>query len=195
MRTDWNPPVAPSRVPPTRFTDPSPAADRLRLGYRTLRATDPVTGLGNAHCWSQRAALIQCDAHWRHEPVALLVVDIDRFGAINNEYGHPAGDALLRCVADVLRRATRPADLLCRHCADEFRVLAPGRDAEAALDLGIRIRDHVRLLVTEATAGADVTVSVGVAVTTDLATDDLLTRARGALRHVKDHGHDLIRLA
>jgi diguanylate cyclase (GGDEF)-like protein len=189
MRTDWNPPAA-------------PAGQQARLGYRTLRAIDHVTGLGNARCWSQRAALMQCDAYWRHEPVALLAVDIDQFTRINNEYGHPAGDDLLRSVGEVLRSATLPTDLVCRSVADEFLILAPGRDADAALELGIRIRDHARLLVTEAMASvdwfvtiADVTVSVGIAVSTDLAATDLLARARGALEHVNSYGHDLICLA
>lgn len=173
-----------------------------RLGYRTLRAIDPITGLGNAKCWAQRAALMQCDAYWRHQPVALLAIDIDQFTRINNEYGQPAGDDLLRSVGEVLRSATYPGDLVCRCVADEFLVLAPGRDAEAALELGTLIRDHTRLLVTEAMASvdwfvtiADVTVSVGIAVGTDLAATDLLARARGALEHINGYGHDLICVA
>jgi diguanylate cyclase (GGDEF)-like protein len=172
------------------------------MGYRTLRAVDPVTGHGNARCWSRRAALVQCDAYWRREPVALLAVDIDQFARINDEYGHPAGDDVLRSVGGLLRRATRPADLVCRCVADEFLVLAPGRDADAALELAGRIRDHARLLITTAMASADwfvtitdVTVSVGIAVGHDLATNDLLSRARGALEHIKGYGNDLICLA
>jgi diguanylate cyclase (GGDEF)-like protein len=188
MRTDWN---------PAATTGP-----HARVGYRTLCAIDPVTGLGNAERWSQRAALTQCDAYWRQEPVALLAVDIDQFARINNEYSYSAGDDLLRSVGNVLRSATRSSDLICRWDADEFLILAPGRDAEAALELGIRIRDRVRLLVTEAMASvdwfvtiSDMTVSVGIAVGTDLASTALLTRARGALAHVKSCGHDLIYVA
>lgn len=210
MRTDWNPPVTPDRVRPGESSLAGPRVDDLTgasarpvsLGYRTLRAVDPVTGHGNARCWSQRAALLQCDAYWRHEPVALLAVDIDQFAWINNEYGRPAGDDVLRSVGELLRRATRPSDLVCRCHADEFLVLAPGRDADAALELGARIRDHARLLVTMAMASVDwtvtitdVTVSVGIAVGHDLATDDLLASARGALAHVKDYGRDMICLA
>ena len=210
MRTDWNPPVAPGRVrlgdsvlTGPRVDDPTGAPERpVSLGYRTLRAVDPVTGLGNARCWSQRAGLMQCDAYWRCEPVTLLAVDIDQFAQINDEYGHPAGDDVLRSVGELLRRATRPTDLVCRCVADEFLVLAPGRDAGAALELAGRIRDHARLLITTAMASADwfvtitdVTVSVGVAVGHDLATNDLLARARRALEHTKGYGQDLICLA
>lgn len=188
MRTDWNPAAT--------------AGPHARVGYRTLCAIDPVTGLGDAEQWSQRAALTQCDAYWRHEPVALLAVDIDQFARINDEYSYSAGDDLLRSVGEVLRSAIRSSDLVCRWDADEFLILAPGRDAEGALELGVRIRDRVRLLVTEAMASvdwfvtiSDMTVSVGIAVGTDLASSTLLTRARGALAHVKSYGHDLIYLA
>ena len=172
------------------------AALASRLGYRTLRAIDPVTGLGNARCWSERAAVLP------GEPAAVLVVDIDQFGRINDEYGHPAGDDLLRSVGAVLRRATRPSDVVCRCVADEFLILAPGLSATAALELGARITDHVRLLVTEAKASADwfvtiadVTVSVGIATADDLNATELLARARDALGHIKLCGQDLIRLA
>ncbi len=210
MRTVWNPPVAPDHVrlgepllTGPRVDDPTGLPGRsASLGYRTLRAVDPVTGHGNARCWSQRAALVQCDAYWRREPVALLAVDIDQFARINDEYGHPAGDDVLRSVGELLRNATRPADLVCRCVADEFLVLAPGRDADAALELAGRIRDHARLLITTAMASVDwfvtitdVTVSVGVAVGHDFATNDLLSKARGALEHIKGYGHDLICLA
>lgn len=185
MRTDWNP--AATKGP------------RARVGYRTLRAIDPVTGLDSAGHWAQRAALTQRDAYWRHEPVALLAVDIDQFARVNNEYSYSAGDDLLRSVGEVLRGAIRSSDLICRYEADEFLILAPGRDTDAALELATTIRDRVRLLVTEAMASvdwfvtiSDVTVSVGIAVNTDPASLTLLAHARRALEQVKLCGHDLV---
>jgi diguanylate cyclase (GGDEF)-like protein/PAS domain S-box-containing protein len=99
--------------------------DAKQEQLRLLRAstTDPLTELLNRAGFASEAGAAVRRASERDELVALLYLDLDRFKPVNDEHGHPVGDALLQAVAGRLRHALRPQDLVARVGGDEFAVL------------------------------------------------------------------------
>lgn len=124
---------------------------RLRHTDEALRlaATDGLTGLLNRRALEERlAAEVAASAYRR--PVALMMIDLDDFGSINNVHGHQAGDEALRIVSSVIRAHLRQNDAGGRYGGDEFVVILPGLDSIAALD----VAERVRAALVEATARA-----------------------------------------
>lgn len=93
-----------------------------------LASTDPLTGLSNRRSFFELAE--QRHAEWlrHHRPYALLMLDLDRFKYINDNYGHPVGDLVLQHVAKILTETKRKEDLLCRYGGEEFALLLPVTD-------------------------------------------------------------------
>ena len=114
-------------------------------------ATDRLTGLLGRWGWDDQAPATYRRAQRRWEQVALLMIDLDRFKKINDEYGHPAGDVVLSDVAAVLTAHTRPTDLVCRYGGDEFLVLLPRTTGGEAAIVAERILRGIRALQTEIT--------------------------------------------
>jgi diguanylate cyclase (GGDEF)-like protein len=161
----------------------------------TVKAgTDELTGLANRR--QLGTALDREIALSRRQltPLAVVLVDIDRFKAVNDTYGHAAGDDVLQGTADVLRQATRDADLVGRWGGEEFLLLLPTADADVAALVAERCRaslaDHDFPVVSTVTA------SFGVAL---LADDDdadaLVARADEALYRAKGGGRDRVEVA
>ncbi|MCG3041177.1 GGDEF domain-containing protein [Streptomyces fenghuangensis] len=178
--------------------------------------TDDLTGLLVRRAWEIRASQALASARRQHRPLALLLGDLDRFKAVNDTYGHLAGDAVLRAAADVLRRVGSAApscagDAVCGryggHAGDEFLALLPGAGAEEAMAVARLVQRGVREMSVPApvSRGTTVTitgqtVSLGVAVwdPADPAPgglSDLLLDSDVALREVKRAGGGRIRLA
>lgn len=88
-----------------------------------LALTDPLTGLANRNQFSRRLDDAFKIANRQSSQIALLLIDLDKFKPVNDTYGHPAGDALLRLVADELLKLTRDVDTVARLGGDEFAVL------------------------------------------------------------------------
>jgi diguanylate cyclase (GGDEF)-like protein len=95
---------------------------------------------------------------------ALLSIDIDHFKKINDGWGHPAGDAVLKRVAEALIGASRDIDSVARMGGEEFCVLLPGVDAAGAYGVAMRLRETVRELQHPGIDGTAVTISIGLAV-------------------------------
>lgn len=158
---------------------------------------DPLTGLGN------RVALQEClareiDLGARHdESLAMMVLDVDEFKTINDRYGHSAGDAVLRTLADVLRRSSRQSDLLFRFAGDEFVILMSRTDLAG----GARVGERVREAVQRETFGyggqlLPVRVSLGVALAAPGETAaSLFDRADHALLSAKRDGRNRVAVA
>lgn len=100
---------------------------------------DPLTGLGNRRALDDALHRVRLDSTVGGHPTSLLVLDLDAFKEINDRYGHPVGDIVLREAADAIRQAARAEDLVARLGGDEFVVLARGTDEEAGLRLAERV--------------------------------------------------------
>lgn len=125
---------------------------------------DALTGTLNRRTidlWLSRSF---SEAHRAHQSLSVLFVDLDHFKAINDTHGHACGDACLRHVAGVLRAQLEPSDMLGRYGGEEFVLVLPGRDGDAARRLGERIRDAVERSTLDCNGKTvRLTVSIGVA--------------------------------
>jgi diguanylate cyclase (GGDEF)-like protein len=152
-------------------------------------SADPLTGLADRRQFRDRLA--QALAGPSTEGPGLLLIDLDRFKAVNDALGHPAGDALLQAAAGRLRSALRPADMAARIGGDEFAVLlAPPTGREAVASVAARL---VELLARPYVIRGQVAIvgaSIGAALAPADGTDPdmLMTRADLALYQSKGEG-------
>lgn len=124
-----------------------------------LADTDAVSGLLNHR--GMAAALEEARA--QDQPFGLLFLDLDHFKALNDNFGHPAGDLALREVGLVLQEVLRPTDTLGRWGGEEFLALLPGADLPHALDMAEQVRAGIAARVFAVAGGLRLTCSVGVA--------------------------------
>ncbi len=134
-------------------------AERSQLLQKTR--TDALTGLANRSAFEEYLAACFASGKDR-QPVGLLMIDIDQFKQVNDVYGHPVGDSVLRAVAAVIRDITRHSDIAARYGGEEFAVIMPGTPLKALKNVAERIRLQIesQRFVT-AHGDIPVTVSVG----------------------------------
>jgi len=138
---------------------------RLYAQARELAKTDTLTGLDNRREFQRRLdGEIERSRRYAR-PLSLLMLDIDHFKVINDTYGHPAGDEVLRTLAGLIRRALRPADQPARYGGEEFAVILPETPAAGAHAVAERLRGAIAAAPFALGAGTTVypTVSIGVA--------------------------------
>lgn len=126
----------------------SPMALAIQTGLiygrtQTMAHTDPMTGLYNYRYFSMRLREAVRRASASGQPLALILIDLDEFSDINNQFGHPAGDEVLRQFAQVLRSSVRQQDIVARYAGDEFVAILPGARREEAEAVAERIREAV----------------------------------------------------
>ena len=123
-------------------------------------ASDSLTGLSNRRILTQRLSEELLRAQRQSHSFTVLMLDVDHFKKYNDAYGHPAGDEVLKKVANILRNCTRAGDCTTRYGGEEFAVLLSGKGGETALQLAERIRERV---AAEDFVGGKVTISGGIA--------------------------------
>jgi diguanylate cyclase (GGDEF)-like protein len=159
-----------------------------------LAVTDGLTGLFNHRRFQEalHSELLRCERHKR--PLAVLMLDVDFFKKVNDSMGHPAGDELLRRLAEVLGKDLRQTDLIARY-GEEFAVLLPETTKAEALQVGERMREAVETRINESTPWPQrITVSVGVATFPEDAknAEDVLEAADQALYVAKRQGRNRV---
>lgn len=162
--------------------------DRARQRNEQLAAQidqDGMTGLLNHQAFHGRfRAMLETKY-----PLALLLLDVDRFKSYNDTFGHPAGDTLLKHLAATLTKNTRPGDVVARYGGEEFAILLPSVDRAGAIQLAERLQEAIR---KEAFPLRSITVSMGLALCPPLPCrpEILLQAADQALYAAKRAGRD-----
>ncbi len=104
---------------------------------------DPLTGLLNRRYFDEAVETAFATARRDGSPLSLIVLDLDRFSAVNNDHGHVTGDVLLRRVAAAIDTTVRAGDVVARYGGEEFVVIAPNSTADQAVAVAERIRSAV----------------------------------------------------
>jgi diguanylate cyclase (GGDEF)-like protein len=174
----------------------SAAAMARAYSYREVAAhasTDPLTGLPNRRYFDEFCGLL---ARRRRagDAVAVLMVDIDKFKVLNDTYGHPVGDEVLKAVAGAIVTAVREEDVPARVGGEEFAVLLRNPGPDVAVEVGERVRTAVRELDLRRHGVSAVSVSVGVANANgaDEPIPEIVERADRALLRAKRAGRDRV---
>lgn len=156
-------------------------------------STDALTGLPNRRYFDEFCGLL-ARRRRADDAVGVLMVDIDHFKRLNDRFGHPVGDAVLKAVAAAIARAVREEDVPARFGGEEFAVFLRNPSPAVALDVGERIRAAVAGLDLSALGPARVTVSVGVAMarSADQPIADIVDAADHALYRAKRLGRDRV---
>ena len=186
-----------------RVRDRTQALSEANAQLEVLAMTDALTGLANRRHFGEQLAREATRAADKGKVISLLVLDIDHFKSINDRFGHPAGDAVLRQVALVLEEQVRGSDLLARVGGEEFAVLAVDTGNLEAAQLAERLRKAVEETgpVAVGHAAVEVTVSVGVvsrrikAGELSRAPEHLLAAADDALYRAKRNGRNRVEVA
>lgn len=174
--------------------------DRLRTDFGTaleMALIDPLTGLYNQrYLMRHLRGLLEGG---QNRELTVLMVDVDHFKAVNDDYGHAAGDKALRAIADALRANTRAFDSLARYGGEEFVVVMPGTSMDDAVQAAERLRAAVAATPFAYEAGRSVrlTVSIGAACSPLHATtpEALLRAADVALYAAKRAGRNRVEVA
>ena len=177
------------------------STDEFALAQKRLlqdALTDPLTQLANRRNGLDFLSSEAIFARASGAPLALLMLDIDHFKRINDRYGHAAGDAILRQLADVLRRVSRSGDLIFRYGGEEFAAVLTDADRKMAQAIGERIRAQVEAndFVWE-NEHIPLTLSVGAAVASSATTDsaELIKAADAAMYQAKAAGRNRVVVA
>lgn len=127
--------------------------------FESLYATDRLTGLGNRHKLDEELGREINRAERYDVPLSLFMIDVDRFKAVNDEFGHLVGDSVLRQIAGVMQASLRKTDILGRWGGEEFMVICPNTDVGGAQLVAERVRESV--CTTQFTNGRTVSLSIG----------------------------------
>jgi two-component system cell cycle response regulator len=156
---------------------------------------DALTGVGNRRSFDVKIEPLVKRAATGGGALSLLMFDIDRFKAVNDEHGHAVGDALLREFAARLSATVRPLDIICRYGGEEFLVIMPGTSGDLAALAAERLRKRIAAapFPVSPSLSLTVTASAGVAAVRPADTaEDVLQRADEALYRAKAAGRNRV---
>ncbi len=161
-----------------------------------MAVTDGITGLYNHRHFQERLTDEVERCRTQGHPLSMLLIDVDYFKVVNDNYGHPIGDELLKQMAEVIRGAIRSTDLTCRYGGDEFAVILPGADPKDAEEIAEKIRRTIADHRFDLAGGLAITttVSIGVATFPPDASDkkELIDLADRAAYHAKERGRNRV---
>jgi diguanylate cyclase (GGDEF)-like protein len=164
-----------------------------RAHVEQLAGTDSLTGLSNMRAFNQALTRHERSARRRHQPLSVLMVDIDNLKAINDHHGHATGNLAIRNVAAAIKASVRANDVVARYGGDEFIVLLPSAPEAAARNAGERILRRASAQPIDGTKGpVSVSVSIGLATFPVMAgeVEELLRHADQALYASKRAGRN-----
>lgn len=170
----------------------------LQAGLREQLRRDQLTGLFNRRYLDETLPRLLAHSLALQRPVAVMMVDADHFKRINDNYGHQCGDAVLGALGAYLRDHFRSGDLVCRYGGEEFCILMPGIELEAAAAKAQQLCDAVRELpIVTMEQTLTVTLSIGLAVAPlhGEDTESLVHAADQALYAAKQSGRDRVCVA
>ncbi len=163
-----------------------------------LSTVDALTGLRSRRYMDDVLAIEFLRSRRYKTPLALVMADLDHFKEVNDAHGHPAGDAVLRGVADLLREGLRASDVGGRYGGEELVVLLPQNGCEGAAVVAERWRAAVEGTRFEVPGGGRVSVTISVGVTECRpeidAPDDLVAAADAALYRAKERGRNRVEI-
>ena len=163
--------------------------DEAEKQLRDQVITDPLTTVLNRRGWNETAGSVFAQARRHRLPLALLLLDLDHFKQINDSRGHEAGDAALRFFGQLLRQQQRAGDIVARVGGEEFYILMPMTDADAARGFDQRLRAIVRARAAGALGHAlDYSTGLCCLAETDECLEMLESRADKALYQAKSSG-------
>ena len=163
----------------------------------TMAVTDSLTGLHNRRYLDMHMPVLLTRAMGRERPLSVIMLDFDHFKCVNDQYGHDAGDDVLREFAARLRKNIRAMDLMCRYGGEEFVLVLPDSDVDAARAVAERIRTAVSktpFAVANGKHKVNLTISMGIAglrLVGDSA-EALFSRTDAALYQAKKDGRNRI---
>ncbi len=170
---------------------------RANSQLEALATTDGLTGLKNHRAFQEKLGEECARARRGGAGLSLLLLDVDKFKAFNDAYGHPEGDTVLKTVAKVLQTAARETDYVCRYGGEEFVIVLSNTDAQGAIAAAERFREAVetypwRLRPVTASFGA-ATLKKGLETTQSLvdAADKALYASKKAGRNCTIHASEL----
>jgi len=151
---------------------------RIRVGEKLIHerrnmekraAEDPLTGLYNQRMFEERLRHEFERAKRYGRPLSLMMIDIDDFKQVNDQYGHHWGDAVLREIARILKEKTRKSDILVRYGGDEFTLMLPEASIAVALQTADKLRTEIKAALFRPDSGPSFSVTVSVGVSSTLA--------------------------
>jgi diguanylate cyclase (GGDEF)-like protein len=166
---------------------------RMVQALEEQATTDGLTGLVNHRTFQERFSSMLGRAERHDSPVSIILTDIDHFKKVNDTYGHPTGDEVLRRVAAILKASARKIDIVARYGGEEFALVLEATDRAGARQLAERIRVEVAQQTFQSSKGTfQVTLSLGVSTTPEDAREkaEIIARADQSLYAAKHAGRN-----
>jgi len=178
------------------FSDISAQIER-EVTFRQLASTDPLTGVYNRRYFFDMAEKASYHANRQDQPFSMLMLDIDSFKSINDQFGHASGDQVIHEVATICSNTLRDEDILGRLGGEEFALLLSNTPLEDALSVAERLRQQIANTTVPVQSGAiQITISLGVAqALAGEPIDGVLRRADQALYAAKAKGRNRVELS
>ena len=172
---------------------------QLRDNLREQAIRDPLTGLFNRRYMTEALDQSHSRAERTGTHIAIMMIDLDHFKLFNDNFGHDAGDHVLKAVSQVLIDSLRREDIACRYGGEEFCIVCPSTDEQQCLQIAERIGQGIRSLelnMNELSLGT-VTTSIGIAIYPNHAKtmDEVISIADDALYLAKKNGRDRVEIA